>query len=235
MNTSEVLGLLARTLAGLDAKSSVAARMCRACATILGAQGGSLTLSTTQGERMTVTSTDATAAGIESIQDVLGEGPGRRALDDDRIVSASLDGVPDDDPFPVFSQLAANSGAHGTWYAVPMRVGGQPVGVLGLVVAPGEVLGRDLEDAQFLADAAGTALLGEIDQIGWTARARVDQATGMVSAQLRLRPADALAVLRAHAFGRGSTLDEVAEDVVARRLSFADDAGAVEPRRFEDG
>ncbi|SKC41362.1 GAF and ANTAR domain-containing protein [Krasilnikoviella flava] len=235
MNTSELLGLLARTLAGLDAEASVASRMCRACTTILGARGGSLTLATLPGEQVTVTSTNASAARVESIQEVLGEGPGRRAFDDDRIVSAPLGATLGDDPFPLFSQLAGEAAGSGVWFGVPMRVGGQPVGVLGLVVGPGHELTRDAEEAQFLADAIGTAVLGEIDRLGWTARARVDQATGMVSAQLRVQPTDALAVLRAHAFGRGSTLEEVAEDVVARRLSFADDAGAVETRRSEEG
>ncbi|GAB3103639.1 ANTAR domain-containing protein [Isoptericola nanjingensis] len=234
MNTSELLGLLARTLAGLDPESTVAARMCQACTTILGAQGGSLTLATLAGEQVTVTTTDAVAARVESIQEVLGEGPGRRAFEDDAIVSASLGGAPDDGSFPVFSQLAGEASVDGTWFGIPMRVGGQPVGVLGLVVGPGHALARDTEDAQFLADAIGTAVLGEIDQVGWAARARVDQATGMVSAQLRVQPHDALAVLRAHAFGRGSTLEDVAEDVVARRLSFADEAGPVETRRTDD-
>lgn len=234
MNTSEVLGLLARTLAGLDADTTVAARMCQACTTILGAQGGSLTLATLSGEQVVVTSTDATAARVQGIQEVLGEGPGRRAFEDDAIVSAPLGVAQGDDPFPVFSQLAGEATGDGTWFGIPMRVGGQPVGVLGLVVGPGHVLARDSGDAQFLADAVGTAVLGEIDEVGWGARARVDQATGMVSAQLRVQPHDALAVLRAHAFGRGSTLEDVAEDVVARRLSFADEAGPVETRRNED-
>lgn len=234
MNTTELLGLLARTLAGLDADATVAARMCRACTTILGAQGGSITLATLTGDQVTVTSTDAAAARVESIQDVLGEGPGRRAFEDDTIVSAPLGVAPGDDPFPLFSQLAGEAAGGGTWFGIPMRVGGQPVGVLGLVVGPGRALARDAEDAQYLADAIGTAVLGEIDQVGWSARARVDQATGMVSAQLRVQPHDALAVLRAHAFGRGSSLEDVAEDVVARRLSFADEAGPVETRRTED-
>ncbi|MFI2102833.1 ANTAR domain-containing protein [Isoptericola sp. NPDC019693] len=235
MNTSELLGLLARTLATLDAAETVAARMCQACTAILGAQGGSLSLATLPGEQVTVTSTNAMAARVESIQDVLGEGPGRRAFRDDAIVSAPLGAVAlADDPFPVFSQLAGEATGDGTWFGIPMRVGGQPVGVLGLVVGAGQVLARAVEDAQFLADAIGTAVLGEIDQLGWTARARVDQATGMVSAQLRVQPHDALAVLRAHAFGRGSTLEDVAEDVVARRVSFAHEAGAVETRPTED-
>ncbi len=234
MNTSELLGLLARTLAGLDADATVAARMCQACTTILGARSGSLTVATLPGEQVTVTSTDAAAARVASIQDMLGEGPGRRAFEDDAIVSAPLGAAPGDDPYPVFSQLAGEATGDGTWFGVPMRVGGQPVGVLGLVVGPGHVLARDDEDAQFLADALGTAVLGEIDQVGWSGRARVDQATGMVAAQLRVQPHDALAVLRAHAFGRGSTLEDVAEDVVARRLSFADEAGSVESGRAED-
>lgn len=234
MNTSELLGLLARTLAVLDPEETVAARMCQACTTILGARAGSLTLATLPGEQVTVTSTDAAAARVASIQDVLGEGPGRRAFEDDAIVSAPIGVASGDDPFPVFSQLAGEATDDGTWFGVPMRVGGHPVGVLGLVVGPGRALARGGEDAQFLADAIGTAVLGEIDQLGWTARARVDQATGMVSAQLRVQPHDALAVLRAHAFVRGSTLEDVAEDVVARRLSFADEAGPVETRRTED-
>ncbi|MFC7876605.1 ANTAR domain-containing protein [Isoptericola sp. NPDC057391] len=234
MNTSELLGLLARTLATLDADASVAARMCRACTTILGARAGSLTLATLAGEQITVTSTDAVAARVQDIQEVLGEGPGQRALEDDTIVSAPLGVAPGDDPFPVFSQLAGEAVGDGTWFGVPLRVDGQPVGVLGLVVGPGRGLARDAEEAQFLADAVGTAVLGEIDQVGWSARARVDQATGMVSAQLRVQPRDALAVLRAHAFGRGSTLEDVAEDVVARRLTFADEAGPVETRRNDD-
>jgi len=235
VNTSELLGLLARTLAGLDAEASVASRMCQACTTILGAQGGSLSLATWPGERVTVTSTDPAAARVEDIQEVLGEGPGRQAFEDDRIVSAPLGPTPGDGPFPVFSHLAGEAAGAGTWFGVPMRVGGQPVGVLGLVVRSGTELARADEEAQFLADAIGTAVLGEIDRIGWGTRARVDQATGMVSAQLRMRPADALAVLRAHAFSHSSTLVEVAEDVVARRLSVADDAGALDARRSDDG
>jgi hypothetical protein len=46
----------------------------------------------------------------------------------------------------------------------------------------------------------------------------VYQAVGMVVAQLRVSPFEALARLRAHAFAEGRTLDEVAMAVVERRL-----------------
>ena len=54
-------------------------------------------------------------------------------------------------------------------------------------------------------------------------RAEVHQATGMVMGQLGLGAADALARMRAHAFGAQRLLIEVARDVVARRLAFTDE------------
>jgi len=51
-------------------------------------------------------------------------------------------------------------------------------------------------------------------------RAQVHQATGMISVQLGVSPAEALAHLRAHAYADGRLLAEVAADVVARRLRF---------------
>ena len=50
----------------------------------------------------------------------------------------------------------------------------------------------------------------------------VYQAVGMVVARLRLRPYEALARLRAHAFATDTTLDEVAMAVVERRLRLED-------------
>jgi AmiR/NasT family two-component response regulator len=48
----------------------------------------------------------------------------------------------------------------------------------------------------------------------------VYQATGMVMVQLALPPEAALSRLRASAFVQGRAIDEVAGDVVARRLRF---------------
>jgi hypothetical protein len=44
----------------------------------------------------------------------------------------------------------------------------------------------------------------------------------MVVAQLGVRPDDALALLRAHAFALEIELDEVAEAVLTRRLDFSE-------------
>jgi hypothetical protein len=47
----------------------------------------------------------------------------------------------------------------------------------------------------------------------------------MIVAQLRIRPNDALAVLRAHAFAHGSTVAVVADAVLRRELDFRIDDG----------
>ncbi|WP_375372628.1 ANTAR domain-containing protein [Clavibacter capsici] len=46
------------------------------------------------------------------------------------------------------------------------------------------------------------------------------QATGMVIAQMGLSAADALLVLRGHAFATNRSVRDVANDVVERRLDF---------------
>jgi AmiR/NasT family two-component response regulator len=59
----------------------------------------------------------------------------------------------------------------------------------------------------------------------WVTRDRISQATGMVVAQLRIAPADALALLRAHAFAHTTTIAEVSLAIVSRELDFTDRQG----------
>jgi hypothetical protein len=250
MDSAEILALLARTLARGQAAGEpagpLAARLCDACTEILGADAGILTL-TSATERLTVSTAEPAFTQLEDLQMVLGEGPAELAFAEGRTVVAHLDGhegrsgsrthqgqlqsrtdEDDDAAYPVFATMAADIDGPVTVYAVPMRPSGRVVGVLTLYLRNGE-LARTLEEAEFLADAAGAALLGDPDtadvssQPTWPERARRHQATGIVVAQLGIAPADALAVLRAHAFGRASTLESVVADVLERRLSFSYD------------
>ncbi|WP_251152829.1 GAF and ANTAR domain-containing protein [Cellulosimicrobium sp. Marseille-Q4280] len=235
MDASALLGLLARSLAGIDPDMAMPSRLCRACVEILGAQSGALTVRATPEDRVTVSSSDGMSAEIEDLEELLGEGPGQLALDEDRIVVTELDGdSPTDRSFPVFSHLVASITGPATAYAVPMHAGGRVIGVLSLYVTTSR-LARDADDVQFLADAVGTALLGEIESIDWSARSRIHQATGMVTAQLHISPRDALAVLRAHAFAGSATLEDVAQDVLARRIGFTDhETDAITIERTEE-
>jgi hypothetical protein len=49
-------------------------------------------------------------------------------------------------------------------------------------------------------------------------RSRVWQAIGFVNASLELPSPDALAILRAHAYAAGTSLDELADQVLSRQV-----------------
>lgn len=235
MDSSKLLELLARALARVELSMPMPSRLCRACVEILGAQSGTLTLGAKPDERLTVSTSDGMSADIEDLEDVLGEGPGRLALTEDRIVAAHID---TDDrtsgSFPVFSSLVGAITGPAELFAVPMHVGGRVVGVLSLSFdAAGPQRAQD--DMQFLADAVGLALINELDSLDWSTRSRIHRATGMVTAQLRIPPDDALAVMRAHAFAGSTTLEAVADDIVERRITFTrGESDVVETERTEE-
>ncbi|GEK20907.1 hypothetical protein CXY01_14270 [Cellulomonas xylanilytica] len=218
-----MLARLASSLASSSPSQPFAVRLCRACVEILGADGGAITLASTRPERLTVTSSNGTSARIEDLQDVLGEGPGQDAFREGRTVITHVDGE-HGGPFPMFTELAGDIAGPLTVWAIPMHPGGTTVGVVTVYRADGD-LEQSLDDAQFLVDAVGAALLDDRSTSGapfaaWTDRARVHQATGMIVAQLAISPDDALAILRAHAYAESMTLDEISREIVERRLSF---------------
>ena len=74
-----------------------------------------------------------------------------------------------------------------------------------------------------LAKADLRAAVAEPDNNSWTqlaalTRTEVNQATGMLAAQLNIEPAMALVRLRAHAYTTGRTPSDVARDILAHRL-----------------
>jgi hypothetical protein len=227
---ADVLASLARAIAAHADLDPLPLRLCQACVDILGAAGGAITLAYTRPERVTLCATDAVAARLEDLQDVLGQGPGRDAFDGGRAVSTVLDRT--EARWPLFAETARVSLGDLMVQALPIRPDSEVLGVL-TVHRPPSAFAHPLDgQAQFLADAIGAALLGDPDArpevtLGpWTGRARIHQATGMVVAQLKISPEDALVLLRAHAFAHGTTLDDVAEQITRFRLDFrrADDA-----------
>src|SRR5580698_4651267 len=65
-------------------------RLCLACARLLGADGGAITLAYTRSERVTLCATDDVAARLEDLQEVLGQGPGPDAYRSGQAVAAEL-------------------------------------------------------------------------------------------------------------------------------------------------
>jgi ANTAR domain-containing protein/GAF domain-containing protein len=214
-------------MADRDALLPLPVRLCQACATVVDADGGAITLSYTEPSRVTLCATDEAAARLEDLQDVLGQGPGPDAYNSGETVIAELAGADPAGRWLMLADAARSAlGFVATVYAVPIRPESDVLGVLTLYQATRRGLALDLGNVEFLAAALGAALLRdpgsqtELSPGPWASRARVHQATGVLVAQLRISPDDALALLRAHAYAHDATLDDIAAEVVTRRLDF---------------
>lgn len=167
---------------------------------------------------------------LDDLQFTLGQGPAvDAAASGELVLEPDLAGVPSQ-RWPVFTPAALALGVRAV-FAVPLHIGAIRLGVLlAHRGEPGALRGEPLADALAFADAATAALLGPgPGGPGWLAvppdgyRARVHQATGMISVQLGVTAAEALIRMRAHAFSQHRSLTDVAADVVARRLRFGND------------
>lgn len=175
----------------------------------------------------TICASDVAAAALEEIQLDSGVGPcwiarSSRApvLLHDLHEAAAMD-------WPMLRAVAANHGVR-SLYAFPMTVGAVEVGVVDLYADDlGALKQRDVALASAMADAAAIriferVLAGDDASVGsgGSSRRVVHQATGMVCAQLRVNPDDALVVIRAHAFASGQSVIQIAELIVSREIDF---------------
>jgi hypothetical protein len=181
---------------------------------------------------------DAVSARVEQLQFLLGEGPCHDAYGAaSPVLADDLQATGWQQRWPTFAPAAVIAGAHAV-FAIPLLVGTSGLGVLDLYRdTAGVMVGQELVDALIFADAVTDLLLAETaanaddedlargaggGMASMLQRATVHQATGMISVQLGVPVEDALVRLRAHAFAAGREVDEVAADVVARRLRFKD-------------
>jgi hypothetical protein len=221
----ELLVQLTRRLAA-QPHPDLAQRLCAAFTEVTGSDGASITLGYSVVERTTLCASNPLADAIEEVQDLVQDGPSLEAMRTGRAQSWEAGGDRAGD-WPRFVEALAGRGRVPDVHAFPMAPQQALLGVLTAHGRPGS-LTVTAEQAQFLADAVGVAILGatgqgDIADERWSARDRIAQATGMVVAQLRLPPQDALAVLRAHAFAEDATLLDVSRRVVARTLRFTMD------------
>lgn len=224
-----VLSRLARAMARQPSTDPLADRLCRSATGLLGADGGAITLAYTSADRLTVCVTDDRAARLEDLQDLLGEGPGHTASATGRQVHL-LVGC-GDPRWPQFDSSALGAFGPISVHAIPIRPDHTTLGVFTCHHSPARELLLGTVTVQFLIDAVGIALLrdpaahlidaGPNGAGPWSGRSRIHQATGMVVAQLGIEPGDALALLRAHAFAREITLEQIATAVTGRVLDFS--------------
>jgi GAF domain/ANTAR domain len=212
--------------------------LCATCAGLTGVSGAGIMLMLDGAPHGSLCTTDPTSALIEQVQYTMGEGPcvdayrqGRPVLEPDLAGSGS-------DRWAAFAEPVVAAGV-GAVFGFPLRVGAVRLGALNLYRdRPGDLTDDQHADALVLADVAAEVILllqarapaGTLaDELARSAELHlvVHQAAGMVAVQLGISVADALVRLRAFAFADGTPVQEVAEDVVARRLRFdsRDDPG----------
>ncbi|MCX4977976.1 ANTAR domain-containing protein [Streptomyces sp. NBC_00554] len=215
--------------------------VCTAAVAALPVGGAGLSAMSRTAASHPLCSTDDISEQLEELQLTLGEGPcvdafthGSAVLTPD-LLTGELQ-----DRWTVFADAALEAGARAV-FALPLQIGAISPGVLDLYANVPTVLGaEELADAMAFADLATLLLLdARIDETGTAAdgaladrgfedlgghRAEIDQATGMLTAQLDVGIDEAFVRLRAYAYMQGRRLVDVATDVVARRLHFSPDA-----------
>ncbi|MEP7025442.1 MAG: GAF and ANTAR domain-containing protein [Actinomycetota bacterium] len=228
---ASLLSRLAMAVAHEAESYPLAMRVCRATRELLGADGASITIENSTPHRVTLCATDRPATLLENLQDVLGEGPCRDAFDLDRPVETGLGGAAVS-RWPQFVPAAEKViGPDGILWSIPMRAAERVIGAVSLYRRLAGPLVEPMDAAQFLADAAASTLIRDPlafaavtrpgEGGGWSSRAVVHQATGMLVGMLRISVDDALAVLRSYAFSTGTELIEVATAVVERSLDLS--------------
>jgi len=211
------------------AGSGSGARLAQACVDTIDVTGAGIMLMVDNEHRGTFGSSDPASGLVEDLQFTLGEGPcidtyrsGRPVLEPDL-------GHPATDRWHGFTEPALAAGVVAI-FGFPLLVGSTRLGSLDLYTdRPGDLRPEQFSAAVTMADIAAHAILdlqaeaapgalaSELDR-GANLRSIVHQASGMVSVQLDVSVADALARVRAHAYAVGRPIHDVAQDIVSRKL-----------------
>jgi hypothetical protein len=170
---------------------------------------------------------DPTARSLEDLQFAVGEGPCVDAYTSIApVLVADLGGH---GAWPAFTPPAVDIGVAAV-FAYPLHVAGVCIGALDLYADRPRRLGPDeAAGGALIAAAASRLILAMVapgsafgGRLAATASVRnpAHQASGMVAVQLDVAPDVALDALRAYAWLHDRSLDDVAAEVIARRLRF---------------
>lgn len=211
----------------------LAARICAACIAGLDVDGAAISLLTTTPARVTLWASDATADLLEEMQFSMNEGACIEAGSSGRpVLVPDLADSTETARWPVFASAVLEQTDVRALFVLPLQWGVVNLGVLDLYrTAPGPLAAAQLRDVLSAADAAALMYItmrtdpeadAWLDQSA-SSRAVVHQATGMVLVQLGVPAQEALARMRGRAFAEQRLLVDMARDIVARRVTFAED------------
>jgi hypothetical protein len=161
----------------------------------------------------TVAANSPLAARLDELQFDLGEGP----------------------CWPAFSRAISVEDV-GAIFAFPLVFGPLKLGAMDLYTGdPRELSSREERQSGILASVISRMVLDRAirraDQPDLTgpedrfSRRLIHQATGMVLAQLGISAEDARLLIQGHAFARGRSMRQIAEEILERRLDFSRQTG----------
>ena len=198
-------------------------RLCTAVKGRLPVDGVAVAVTADDVTRASSAASDAAAAWLDTLQVSVGEGPCRDAVRLGQPVLLSDLSGPVGNRWPTLRASAAPTGVRGI-FALPMLLGLARLGALELFrFAPGPLtaatLANALNAAQAAALLAAQTLPDDPDPVWGDSALRpqieVYRATGILMVQRGVGAAEALARLRADAFGRGLTVTDLAHHIVA--------------------
>jgi hypothetical protein len=204
--------------------------LCEVAADIIGLTGAGVMVLRDGVPQASLCSTGPVSALIEELQYTLGEGPCIDAYRTDTVILEPDLAAPPSPRWPAFTPEAVDAGARAV-FGFPIRIGAVRIGALNVFRDRSGPLSDDQHaDALVMADVIARTILefqahtepGAIAvELNADIHTVVHQAAGMVSIQLDITVGDALARLRAHAFGVDTSITEVSRDVVSRKLNFS--------------
>jgi hypothetical protein len=225
--------------------------LCHDCVSDLEASAGVVSLMTRGGYRAAAHATDARARHLDEDQFTLGEGPILDAFDSaSEVLALDLRSAPWPARWPLFVPAAERLSVRAA-LSFPLLAGARSLGVM--TVYGSDVVRIDeqrLSRAKTTADQVTMTLLGgqeaaeetdataaaAVPQDGETPevvvyyRAEIYQASGMIMAQLNCTIDEAMTRLRAYAFAVDLLLQDVARQVVERKLRFDPDGNDIHGR-----
>ncbi|OMQ16677.1 GAF domain-containing protein [Modestobacter sp. VKM Ac-2676] len=221
---------LAASAADLPGSELLPERLARACALVLPVDGAGISLFFLSDRRLPLGASDPESSQAERLQFTSGEGPcltshvtGEPVLADESSIRAR---------WPAFYDgLVTHTRIRGT-ISIPLRDELRGIGALDLYLVPPRGVGSlSLQDALLISGEVAAVLQAQSRQVespsggpAWLdapaaeRRSTVWQAIGFVNASLHVSSPDALALLRAHAFAAGSSLEDVAARVLDRTV-----------------
>jgi ANTAR domain len=228
-----------RFLKALDVESSdqrgdpdlLAVRLARATAAALPVDGAGLSVHGESGLRTPLAASDEAASLAERLQFTVGRGPCLLAARLALPVRANEAHLAEE--WPIFHDLLVSSTSFRSMLALPLPGQLRGLGTLSLYRdEPTGVATVRLTEAGRVARLIAEHLGPAADWSAWTPhecrgvantpdarrRSRVWMAVGSLMLALQLRTDDALGLLRGYAYASGRTLDDVADDLVQRRI-----------------